>query len=379
MTRATKAWRHEELPEKLDEKLSHEPAKRKESVMLVERFAGNPLILPGDVPPSRDDYEVVGAFNAGATIYNGQVLLLMRVAERPRDRAAGEQVAPILNPKTGEIELFRVRSDDPDVVVPDSRSFIYKGNMKLPSISHLRIARSSDGVNFTVDPEPAVRPELYYETFGLEDPRITQMGETYYITYKVVSEHGIATGLLTTTDFVDFERHGVIFCVENLDVAIFPEKIGGNFWALTRPVPKHIGRVSIWTASSPDGVCWGRHEPVIVPREGGFDGGTVGGSCVPIKTEQGWLEIYHCTDAENKYSLAVALLDLDDPTKVVARAKRPLMQPEAEYEVKGFYGNVVFACGHVEMNGEIIIYYGAGDECTAAAKTTQDKLMSTLE
>ena len=347
--------------------------------MLVERFAENPIIVPADVPPSRDDYEVVGAFNAGAIMYNGQVLLLMRVAERPKDKAADEEIAPILNAETGQIEHLRVRHNDPDVEVPDARSFILRGQMKLTSISHLRIARSDDGVNFTIDEKPAVFPQRHYETFGLEDPRITQIGDTYYITYKVVSEHGICTGLLTTKDFEKFERHGIIFCPENLDVVLFPEKIGGKYWALTRPVPMYIGPRSIWAASSEDAINWGGHLPVIVPRPGEFDGGKVGGSCVPIKTSQGWLEIYHGADEDDKYSLAVALLDLNDPTKVIARAKRPLMHPEAEYEVKGFYGNVVFACGHVEKDGEIIIYYGAGDECTAAARTTVEKLLSTLE
>ncbi|MCK5172278.1 MAG: glycoside hydrolase family 130 protein [Planctomycetes bacterium] len=348
--------------------------------MLVERFPQNPLITPADVPPSRPDYEVVGAFNAGATIYNGQVILLLRVAERPVDKPADEQVAPILNPETGQIEYFRKKDADPDVEIPDSRSFYYKGSMYLTSISHLRIARSDDGVNFTVDPAPAVFPETDYETFGLEDPRITKIGEIYYIVYKVVSENGICTGLLKTLDFVEFERMGIIFCPENIDVVLFPEKIGGKFFALTRPVPMHLGPRGIWLASSDDAVQWGNHKPLILPREGLFDGGKTGGSCVPIRTEKGWLEIYHGSDETDKYSLAGALLDLNDPSKVIARSKRPLMSPEAEYEVKGFYGNVVFACGAITRDdGTVTIYYGASDEFTAAANTTIDKIISTME
>jgi len=348
--------------------------------MLVERFAENPLIVPEDVPPSRDDYEVIGAFNAGACTYKGQTLLLLRVAERPRDKTPNEEVAPILNPQTGQIELFRVPHSDPDIEIPDNRSFYYKGKMLLTSISHLRIARSDDGINFDIDKKPAVFPRTEYETFGLEDPRITPMGDEFYITYKVVSQHGICTSLLKTKDFKKFDRQGIIFCPENIDVVIFPEKINGRFYALTRPVPKHIGPFSIWLASSDDAINWGNNKPLIIPRPGMLDGGKVGASCLPIKTTQGWIEIYHGADENDKYSLAAVLLDLNDPSKIIARANYPLMQPEADYEVNGFYGNVVFSCGAITDNkGNVTIYYGASDQCTAAARTTIEKILTTLK
>jgi len=348
--------------------------------MLVERFAENPLIVPADVTPSRPDYEVVGAFNAGATVYNDQILLLLRVAERPKDKADDEQLAPIFDPKTGKTDSLRIKLDDPDYEPIDSRVFNYKKKLYLTSISHLRIARSTDGVNFTVDTAPAVMPETEYETFGIEDPRITKIGDTFYIVYKLVSDLGVCTGLMTTTNFKDFERQSMIFCPENIDCVLFPEKINGSYYAFTRPVPSLIGPRGIWIASSPDIIHWGNHAPLIMPRPGRFDGGRTGASCVPIKTEKGWIEIYHGSDENDKYSLAVALLDANDPSKVIARAEHPLMQPEADYETKGFYGNVVFSCGAVtKEDGTVIIYYGASDELTAAAKTTIDKLLSTLK
>ncbi|MHC5061469.1 MAG: glycoside hydrolase family 130 protein [Planctomycetota bacterium] len=348
--------------------------------MLVERCVKNPLIVPADVVPSRADYEVVGAFNAGATVYNDEILLLLRVAERPGNKAKDEELAPVLNPKTGQIDPFRIKHSDPDLEILDSRAFNYKGRMYLTSISHLRLARSRDGINFDIDPAPAVFPETDYETFGLEDPRITRMADTYYIAYKVVSETGICTGLLKTDDFEKYERRGIIFCPENIDVAIFPEKINGRYYALTRPVPMHIGPRGVWIASSENLTDWGGHKPLIMPRPGTFYSGKTGGSCVPIKTDAGWLEIYHGSDEDDKYSLAAVLLDLNDPTKIIASSKEPLMQPEADYEVKGFYGNVVFSCGAVvKDDGSVIIYYGASDEFTAAATTTIDKIMGTLE
>jgi len=347
--------------------------------MLVQRFDENPLITPADVPPSRDDYEVIGAFNPGVTQFGDETLLLLRVAERPTNRPDGWQVAPILNPDTGKLTTVRVKNDEYDLEIPDSRSFTYKGRMYLTSISHLRLARSTDGAHFTIDPQPAVFPQTLYETYGLEDPRISRIGDDFFITYKVVSEYGIATGLLRTRDFVQFERQGIIFCPENIDVAIFPEKIGGKFFALTRPVPRHIGPRGIWLASSEDGTRWGHHWPLILPRPGQFDGGKTGASCVPIHTDDGWLEIYHGADENDRYYLAAALLDLEDPTKIRARSKEPLMQPEAEYEVRGFYGNVVFSCGAtVTDDGRLTLYYGASDESTAAATTTIDKIIDTL-
>ena len=218
--------------------------------MLVKRFEENPIIIPDAVKPSRNDYEVVGAFNPGAIKFNGEVILLLRVAERPKNKLTDEELAPIFDPPSGEVKNLRVKHTDPDLELVDSRVFRYKEKTYLTSISHLRIARSDDGRKFSIDECPAVFPENEYETFGLEDPRISQIGDEFYITYKSVSEHGICTSLLRTRNFEQFERKGVIFCPENLDVVIFPEKIKGRYYALTRPVTKHIGPLSIWLSSS---------------------------------------------------------------------------------------------------------------------------------
>ena len=347
--------------------------------MLVERFAENPLITPDDVRPSRDDYEVIGAFNAAAVEYNGETLLLMRIAQRPLDKPVDVQIAPILNPDTGEIELFRKNNNDPDIEIPDTRGFYYKGKLYLTSISHLQLARSKDSINFTIDPNPAVFPKTPYETFGIEDPRITPLEDRFVITYKAVSENGICTALMETKDFKSFDRKGIIFCPMNVDVVIFPEKINGSYYALTRPVPMYLGPAAIWIASSPDLINWGNHKPLLPPRPDYFDSDKTGACCVPIKTEEGWLEIYHASDEKNHYHIAAALLDLDDPSKVIARVKIPLMKPRAAYETKGFFSNVIFACGHTRKNDEITIYYGASDESTAAAKTTIKNILSTLQ
>jgi len=344
--------------------------------MLLERLADNPLIAPDDVPASRADWQVVGAFNPGVATYGDEIILLLRVAERPRDVAEDEEVAPIYNAETGKVEYLRVKHNDPELQRVDSRVFFYKGKMYLTSISHLRLARSKDGRCFNVDTEPAVFPAEHYESFGLEDPRITKLNDEFYITYKVVSEFGICTALLKTKDFKKFTRKGIIFCPENLDVVLFPKKIDGQFCALTRPVPKNIGPPAIWLSFSPDGLHWGRYKPIILPREGKFDACKVGPSCVPIVTDAGWLEIYHGTDETDRYCLGAALLDLKEPSSVIARSEKPLMKPQADYELNGFYGNVIFASGAVvNCDGQITVYYGAADSFTAAATTTIDKIM----
>ncbi|MBN1124882.1 MAG: glycoside hydrolase family 130 protein [Sedimentisphaerales bacterium] len=348
---------------------------------MVKRFDENPLITPVDVFPSRDDYQVVGAFNPGATLFKDQTLLLLRVAECPQNKTPDEQIAPILNPQTGQIEHFRMKNDDPRITdIPDSRSFYVDGQMFLTSISHLRLARSDDGIHFTVDSTPTMFPSLWSETFGLEDPRITRIDQTYYITYKSVSDKGICTSLASTTDFRTFERHGVVFCPENIDVVLFPEKIAGKYWALTRPVPRYIGPRGIWIASSPDLMHWGDHRPLLLPEPDSFHDGKTGGSCVPIRTDEGWLVIYHGSDQEDRYTLAAALLDLQDPSRVLARPREALMQPEADYEIRGFYGNVIFSCGAVTNDtGWVTIYYGAADQYTAGARVSIDDICKTME
>jgi predicted GH43/DUF377 family glycosyl hydrolase len=348
--------------------------------MLVERFQNNPLITPDQVKPSRDDYEVICAFNPGVIKFNDQTILMLRVAERPKDKRPSEEIAPIYNPHTDKIEHLRIDRDSESLQVPDSRGFYYRDQTYLTSISHLRIARSRDGKNFTVDPEPAMSPKTPYETFGLEDPRITQIDDDFYIAYKAVSENAICTALAKTADFKNFHRMGIIFCPENLDVALFPEKINTLFYALHRPVPKYIGKPSIWLASSPDLVNWGNHTELLRRREGFFDSAKTGASCVPVKTDHGWLEIYHSSDEDDRYCLGAVLLDLANPAKIIARSKQPLMYPQADYEVKGFYGNVIFSCGCTcDKKGNIDIYYGAADQYTAAARTSLDKIMDLLK
>lgn len=347
--------------------------------MNIERYPENPLITPEDVPPSRPDLEVICAFNAGVAKYGDEVILLLRVAERAVSDEKAARV-PVLNCDGGTpyIKIYEFNKADPEIDFHDPRAIQTPEQLFLTSISHLRIARSKDGRHFTVDPTPALFPDRPSETYGLEDPRITEINEVYYIAYKSVSPQGICASLAVTTDFVHFEKKGIIFCPENLDICIFPEKIGGRFAALHRPVPKYFGEPNIWIAYSPDLIFWGDHRFLMGTQPNKWDGARIGGGAIPIKTERGWLEIYHGATEKDFYCLGAVLLDLDEPHRVIARSKEPILVPEAPCETSGFVPNVVFTCGALADGDRLSVYYGAADYVMAGADVSISEILDSL-
>ena len=337
----------------------------------VDRCNQNPLITPQDVRPSREDFKVDGIFNCGVTRYKDEIILLCRVAESVKNVPEGSYKIPLVTNKHGkdEIEVVTiVQSEHPEFDYSDSRSIWRKDakGMKkiayLTSLSHLRIARSKDGIHFTVDDKPTILPRAEDECWGMEDPRITKIEDNYYINYTSVTRHGAATSLLVTRDFITFERKGVIFAPENKDVTIFPEKINGSYVAFNRPVPCSIGYPDMWIAKSPDLIHWGEQRHFSGVTTDGWENGRIGGGAVPFKTEKGWIKIYHGADQENRYCLGAFLLDKDDPAKIIARTKDPILKPETDYEKEGFFENVVFTCGCLFENDIVSIYYGAADD-----------------
>lgn len=335
------------------------------------------------VPPSRPDLEVVGVFNPAVTRYQGNVLLLLRVAEAAAGASEREISAPVYDAAAGRLEITRWDRNMEGLDSSDPRTVTVDGRTWLTSISHLRIARSTDGIRFEVDRAPAVVPATAYEAFGIEDPRITLLDGTYWINYTAVSPHGIATALASTTDFRTFQRHGIIFPPNNRDVTIFPERIGGRYVALHRPMPEGIGRPAMWLASSSDLIAWGAHRLVASAREGRWDDGKIGGGAVPVRVQtggrDGWLAIYHgVTSSPPTYSLGALLLDARDPGRVIARSRDPILFPEAPYEREGFFGGVVFTCGLLTDGDLVRIYYGAADGVTAVADLSLDEIIAGL-
>jgi len=216
-----------------------------------------------------------------------------------------------------------------------------------------------------------VPPTTRFEEYGCEDPRATLIDGVWNVTYVSVGRLGISTSRLTTTDFRSFERHGLMFLPDHKDVALFPERVGGRFAALTRPMPQSFGRVlGIWIAFSDDLVHWGGHAPLALPRPGMWDELRTGASAPPFRVAGGWLEIYHGVDRETRYALGALLLDSEDPSQVIARSPKPILTPTEPYERVGVFNDAVFACGLVPLDPRaerIRVYYGAADRCVAAA------------
>jgi predicted GH43/DUF377 family glycosyl hydrolase len=347
--------------------------------MSISRSPQNPIIEPKDVKPSGKDFEVIGVFNAGVTRFDDQVILLLRVAERPISAHPDMVLAGVYDVTQADIVTKEFSKGDPENDFSDPRLIVRPDQTYLTSISHLRLARSDDGVNFDIEDTPAFGPANDFETFGIEDPRITLIDGTYYITYVAVCPLGVTTCLASTKDFKSFERHGVIFCPENKDVVLFPERINGKYYALHRPVSPLFKRQDIWIAESPDLICWGNHRFLCAPDADSWDQVKVGASAVPFRTEHGWLEIYHGVGRDNRYCLGALLLDADQPWKVIARAKNPIFEPQADYETDGFYGNVIFTCGLLYEQDKLRIYYGAADTAVCYAQMPIQDVFESLD
>lgn len=329
------------------------------------------LIRPQDVTPSSDELEVVGVFNPGVAEYEGEVVLMVRVAERPRERRKGFTALPRW--ESGRVVVDWLADDELDLL--DTRVVRRKadGLLRLTLTSHLRVMRSRDGRAVDAWGISRFLPREPWERYGVEDPRIVKIDDRYWITYVAVSRHGPATALASTQDFLTFDRHGIIFCPENKDAILFPERIGGRYVALHRPTTAHpFCRPEMWLARSPDLFHWGAYEALYGGRVP-WEADRVGGGSPPARTEAGWLEIYHASrrpDSAGQVGAYVAgglLLDLRDPSQVVGRTKRPLWEPDAAFELSGFVPRVVFPTGIIARGDVLHVYYGAADTSTAVA------------
>lgn len=345
------------------------------------RHPKNPIITPEMVVPSHADLVVKGVLNPGAVRFGDEVVLVLRVAEGGR-QTADEVCVPRYRFADGQarLEIMRLDANDPDVQLKDNRAVVYKGEEHVSTLSHLRLARSTDGVHFVIDPEPFWSPSHASEALGVEDARVVEIDGWYYISYTAVSRDSYGTSLIRTRDFVSTQYLGMIFSVPNKDVCIFPEKIDGLYHALHRPYNHDFGKSSIWIAQSPDLVHWGNHRCLIRPRPNEWESEKIGGGAPPLRTDRGWLEIYHGKaqrDGKDFYSLLVLLLAPDDPTQVLYRGSHPILMPEEPYETAGFVPNVVFANGVVSGDaGELLLYYAACDETTCLARCQVEELLS---
>lgn len=299
---------------------------------IMHRHPANPIIEPKDFPIPADS-----VMNCGQAYYNGKIVLLVACWYRG-----------LLN-----------------------------GNA-----SGIHVAMSEDGIHFDIDPKPLCsKTDWCGEGFNYDDwvidPRLTQIGDEYYICRPGQGPLGPCALLEKTKDFKTTEFLGCIALPPNRVPCLFPEKINGKYVRFDRPMWKDGGE--IWISYSPDLIHWGEHKPVLAPGYPPCFQSKVGPT-PPVKTKHGWLEIFHGTvmSCDNtRYSMGAMLLDLEDPSKIIGITKSWIMTPQAQYELTGHVSNVVFPCGCLvdEEKDEIRIYYGAADERVCLATGSLSELI----
>lgn len=285
-------------------------------------------------------------------------------------------------------------------------------------VIRLGLATSRDGFNFErQSDEPVFSPSVDGPDSGcVEDPRIVKFGREYYITYAYrlmspgqywkfghdevllpeCSELAPAamaknlgnTGLAVTKDFTHFQRLGRITSpvLDDRDVILFPEKINGKFVMLHRP-KQYVGEEygvkypSIWMKFSDDLLDWESKEShlLLSGSENSWEE-KIGGSTPPLKTDKGWLVLYHGVEdgGTGYYRVGALLLDLDNPLKILAKTPKPILEPEEPFETEGFYNGCVFPTGNVIVGDTLFVYYGSADKYVCVATCSVDKLLSYL-
>jgi predicted GH43/DUF377 family glycosyl hydrolase len=240
-------------------------------------------------------------------------------------------------------------------------------------INSFGYAVSKDGVHFNSLEDPVLTNDVPQELRGPEDPRIVKIGDTFYMLYTGYGGrfHGdYRICLATSKNLINWQRHGVMLDEPNKDASLFPEKINEQYVMFHRRHP------DIWLSYSSDLKNWGKHSKVMATLpNSGWENEKVGIGGPPIKTPQGWFLIYHGVSKSKWYSLGAALLDLNDPTKMIARQVEPILEPELDWEINGYVPNVVFSCGQVLINDQILVYYGGADTAIGVAKMNIDDIV----
>ncbi len=251
------------------------------------------------------------------------------------------------------------------------------------------VAFSDDGKSWTVRDTPFLSPESLGDpdVTRVYDPRLTVMDGRCYLCFAVDTRHGLRGGIAVTDDF---EKIQVLSLSEpdNRNMVLFPEKISGTYVRLDRPMPVYSrgkDRFDLWLSRSPDLRYWGDHKLVLGVEDVPFANDKIGPGAPPIRTEAGWLTLFHAVHRDDAgrgkngwedkwakcYHAGIMLLDLEDPSRIIGMSKEPLLAPETSWEAdEGFRTNVIFPGGMLlEDSGEVKIYYGASDtvECLATA------------
>lgn len=287
--------------------------------MRFQRYTGNPILLPNPLVA----WEACNVFNCAVVQHNGLFHMLYR-----------------------------------------AQGVAYR--------SSIGYAVSVDGLNWSRLDKPVLTYGAEYETRGVEDPRLTLLDGEFYMTYTGYSEHGTRASIAKSRNLIDWQRVCVALPDEdNKDHALFPERIGGRYCMFHRREP------DIWIAYSDDLVHWSDHQRVFGPRAG-WESLKVGISGPPLRIDQGWLLVYHAVDDGMVYRQGVALLDANDPTRVVSRPAEFVLEPREPWEHLGEVPHVVFSCATLQVGGELWIYYGGADRSIGQARAPMDDVLAFL-
>ena len=323
----------------------------------MKRHPLNPILSSKNIP-----YQATLIFNAGVCKWQSKYVMLFR-----NDYGSTE-----------EDWRAAVRDNGPRPVLS----------------TNLGIATSDDGIHWMPGPKPvwAVRDEEIQRVY---DPRLSVVDGRVILCFAMDTNHGLRGGIATTEDFEKFEILS-LSSPDNRNMVVFPEKIGGNFVRLERPMPVYsrwggTEQFDIWLSESPDLRFWGETRLVLGAERVPFANSKIGPAAPPIRTSKGWLTTFHAVrrsesslltwekEWRKEYLAGLMLLDLDDPSKVIGMAREPLLRAEAEYELDGFRGSVIFPGGMIlEDDGEVKIYYGAADTVECLATASVEELLASI-
>ncbi|MFY9950639.1 MAG: glycoside hydrolase family 130 protein [Candidatus Sulfotelmatobacter sp.] len=267
---------------------------------------------------------------------------------------------------------------NPSVVLRDGKIVMLYRAQDKAGTSRLGYAESVDGIHFKRRSQPVFSPEKYYEKDGgVEDPRLVQFGDTYYLTYTGYNKKDAQLCMATSQDLIHWERRGIILPAYkgNWNVrwtksgAIVPEKVGGKYWMYFLGTSQD-NKDQMGLAWSTDLLHWteATETPVLPARGGKFDSRVVEPGPAPIVTANGIFLIYNGADDKLVYRTGVAVFDRNDPRRVISRTDSPIFAPEKEWEKVGQVPNVVFVEGMVRKGNDYLFYYGGADKNVGVAK-----------
>lgn len=348
------------------------------------------LVTPEDFKASTKGYGVVGAFNPGVLrLKNGDILLYVRVAERPlKWRKKNYICSPrFVSNKKFKLKLDRFKRSGIRSIYPPYGFHFKDGTLRLTSISHLRrVFLDKDGFGIKkIEQKPAFYGTVKAGELGVEDACITKIENKYIMTYVSLSRfNSISTRYAVSNDGIKWHKREIIFRHQNKDVVLFPEKINNRYVALNRPEGNmKFSLPHMWISFSHDLEYWGDDQTVLISKRG-WDSRRMGAGASPIKIKQGWLEFYHGVRIDKhgrQYCAGAALFDLKNPTKLIAKSHKPLIAPTLKEEKTGFMHDVVFPSGAIltEDKKSILLYSGGADRVTTVREIELEEILKHLK